>query len=262
MENLKEYNAEGTELRKMQLRMFEMLEFLDSICQKHNISYWLSAGTLLGAVRHGGFIPWDDDLDIEMQKNDYDKLMVVLKTEMSDKYVLQTHEVDKNYIFPIAKLRDKNSRISELRNADKNYKYRGLYVDIFYLDNGNYFFGRLTVNLQKMAYVLTLIKNDKIGILLLLKNIVFWLLQKVLYPLIRLIVFLGSIKTKIFAFGTGITSLRHMENIFPLQKILFEGKDFNAPANTDAYLKDMYGDYMKIPDSNKRQKHIIKAEVF
>ena len=123
MENVNKYNAIGTDLRKMQLKMLEMLEFLDYICQKYSIPYWLGAGTLLGAVRHGGFIPWDDDLDIEMQKHDYKKLLKVLKTEMSDKYILQVHQSDRNYIFPIAKFRDKNSHISELHNADKNYKY-------------------------------------------------------------------------------------------------------------------------------------------
>lgn len=257
-----EYNADGTDLRKMQLRMLEMLEFLDCICQKHNIQYWLSAGTLLGAVRHKGFIPWDDDLDIEMQKDDYKKLLKVLETEISDKYVIQTHRSDRNYIFPVAKLRDKNSRISELYNADRNYKYRGVYIDIFYLDTGNHFFGRLTVNLQKFVYVLTLIKNDKFGVLVFLKILVFGLLQKVVFPLIRFLVLLLNIKTKIFAFGTGITTEIHMKNIFPLQKILFEGKYFNAPADADAYLKDMYGDYMKLPDEEKRRAHIIKSEVF
>lgn len=262
MENLNEYNIVGTDLRKMQLRMFEMLEFLDYICQKHNIPYWLSAGTLLGAVRHGGFIPWDDDLDIEMQKDDYKRLLKVLKTEMSDKYVLQTHQSDRNYIFPIAKLRDKNSYISELYNADKNYKYRGIYIDIFYLDNGNHFFGRLAVNLQKFVYVLTLVKNDKFGLFLSLKIIIFGLLNNLVFPLILFLICLFNIKTKILALGTGFTKLININNIFPLQKILFEGKYFNAPANIDAYLKDMYGDYMKVPNLEKRQVHTIKCKVF
>lgn len=262
MENFNKYNAIGTDLRKMQLRMLEMLEFLDYICQKHNIPYWISAGTLLGAVRHGGFIPWDDDLDIEMQKHDYKKLLKALKTEMSDKYVLQTHQSDRNYIFPIAKLRDKNSHISELHNADKNYKYRGIYIDIFYLDNGNYFFGRLAVNFQKFVYVLSLVKNDKVGLLLSLKVITFGLLNNLVFPAIRFLIYLFRVKTKIVTLGTGLTKLINMDNIFPLQKILFEGKYFNAPADTDAYLKDRYGDYMKIPDPQKRQTHTLKCAVF
>ena len=60
------YNPDGSILRKQQLRMLEMLQYIDFVCKKHNIRYWLCSGTLLGAVRHGGFIPWDDDVDIEM----------------------------------------------------------------------------------------------------------------------------------------------------------------------------------------------------
>ena len=59
------FNPDGSSLRNHQLRMLEMLKYIDGVCKKHNISYWLSSGTLLGAVRHGGFIPWDDDLDID-----------------------------------------------------------------------------------------------------------------------------------------------------------------------------------------------------
>ena len=65
------FNPDGSQLRKHQLRMLEILVVIDKICRKHQIPYWLSSGTLIGAVRHNGFIPWDDDLDIEMMRNDY-----------------------------------------------------------------------------------------------------------------------------------------------------------------------------------------------
>lgn len=68
------YNPDGSNLRKAQLRMFDMLVAFDKICKEHNLRYWLAAGTLIGAARHGGFIPWDDDLDVNMPREDANKL--------------------------------------------------------------------------------------------------------------------------------------------------------------------------------------------
>ena len=75
------FNPEGSLLRRQQMRMLEILLEVDKICKRHNIPYWLSSGTLIGAMRHDGFIPWDDDLDIEMMRTDYLRLMKVLPSE-------------------------------------------------------------------------------------------------------------------------------------------------------------------------------------
>ena len=82
MEDFSRYNGEGTKLRRLQLRQFEMLKCLDAICRKNNISYWIDFGTLLGAVRHQDFIPWDDDVDISVLEEDYGRLRDVLKKEL------------------------------------------------------------------------------------------------------------------------------------------------------------------------------------
>ena len=76
------FNPEGSLLRRQQMRMLEILLEVDKICKKHDIPYWLSSGTLIGAMRHDGFIPWDDDLDIEMLRKDYVRLMAVLPKEL------------------------------------------------------------------------------------------------------------------------------------------------------------------------------------
>ena len=80
----KRFNPEGSMLRRQQMRMLEILLEVDRICKKHDIPYWLSSGTLIGAMRHDGFIPWDDDLDIEMLRSDYLRLMEVLPKELPD----------------------------------------------------------------------------------------------------------------------------------------------------------------------------------
>ena len=81
----KKYNPDGSLLRQMQERMLHVYEAIDAICQRHHIPYWLSGGSMLGAVRHQGFIPWDDDLDIEMLRPDFERLMKLLPEELPQK---------------------------------------------------------------------------------------------------------------------------------------------------------------------------------
>ena len=84
------FNPEGSDLRRLQKRQVEMLKYLDDICQANDIKYWLAAGNLLGCVRHfGEFIPWDDDIDIELEKKEYDRLVTVLKQQRHPDFEVQ-----------------------------------------------------------------------------------------------------------------------------------------------------------------------------
>ena len=90
----------NVELRDLQLYMLDILKAIDKICKKHDIQYFLAAGSLLGAVRHKGFIPWDDDVDLYMKVDDYFKFIEVCKKELSDEYYLQNRLEDvKSYVF-------------------------------------------------------------------------------------------------------------------------------------------------------------------
>lgn len=259
MEDLTHYNPIGSDLRKMQLRMLDMLSFVDKICSKHDIKYWLGAGTLLGAVRHGGFIPWDDDLDIELLKEDYIKLVKILISEANSDYFLQIHDTDPNYIFPIAKLRDINSIIYENNGSDINYKYKGIFIDIFFLEKGSNFLVDTAVHLQKVPYALTLLENDRFGILALLRNLTYSSVHKGLFPCLRILAKMMKGDKQVLPLGTGFRASRNLSDIFPLSKISFEGRVFNAPANPDAYLKKIYGSYMEIPPVDKRRVHTQKV---
>ena len=93
-------------VRDLQLICLDMLKEVDRVCRKHNILYWLEGGTMLGAVRHRGFIPWDDDLDIAMFREDYDRFCEIAPQELKSGYFLQTHkikQVPKDLLFLVAR---------------------------------------------------------------------------------------------------------------------------------------------------------------
>ena len=128
------FNPDGSLLRKHQLRALEILKEVHDLCTRHGIRYYLCSGTLLGAVRHGGFIPWDDDVDIEMRWTDYLKFLKYAKRELKGKYKLQTHATDSNYFMTFAKVRDESTFMAEYTGKDRRFKYRGIFIDIFYTE--------------------------------------------------------------------------------------------------------------------------------
>ena len=153
---------------------------LKRICEKHNIKYFMIAGTLLGAVRHKGFIPWDDDMDFAIMRNDYARFLDACKIELGDNFILQEMFSDCNYALPVAKLLLKGTCLVE-RNASGNKSQKGIFIDIFPYDSipddensrkkhnkNTYFLKRLF--LAKQGY--TIAQKGEV-----LKNIVYFLLK-------------------------------------------------------------------------------------
>ena len=241
------YNPEGSELRALQLRLIEMLDFIDDICKKNDIKYWLSSGTCLGAIRHSGFIPWDDDLDIEMMREDYLKFEKIFKE--TDRYALQTASTDYFYTQPFAKLRDKYSYFLEGENAriSNKYKYTGVFVDIFVMENSPYWAAEschfFHGTLRHLSYHC---KNS------LPYRILYWPLKICTFGYTSLIIALftksdGDILRH--TCGTGChKNIRIKKDIFPLGVAEFEGKRYPAPGNVDAYLRRIYGNYSTLPN--------------
>ena len=114
----------------------ELLEAVKSICERHNLVYYADGGTLLGAVRHSGFIPWDDDLDISMMREDYDKFIAYAQQELPDGFFLQTPETEEDYFYGHAKIRKNNTTaIRYIQYIEKYKHHQGVFIDIFPLDN-------------------------------------------------------------------------------------------------------------------------------
>ena len=244
------YNPEGSLLRRHQLRMLEILKEIDRICQKHRIDYWLSSGTLLGAVRHGGFIPWDDDLDIEMERKDYLRLLQLLPEELNDAYLLQTHGTDPGFISTYAKIRDKYSAITE-HEEDINYRYKGIFIDIFQMEVTSYPLVRFAAALhRRLVYKYNRVPYAGNGFRKFQMQINYTLLTQLLYPCLRTAA----------RIGTCFLTPRYKSDIYPLSKLQFEDQQFPVPGNTHAYLTKMFGDYMRLPDSIQPHTTSVKID--
>ncbi len=248
------FSPDGSLLRRHQLRMLEILAETDRICRKHSIPYWLSSGTLLGAVRHGGFIPWDDDLDIEMMRGDYDRLMSVLPAELPPTMALQTHETDPAYFFHYAKVRDRRSRLLEFTGYDLCWKERGIYIDIFPLECQPMALHRLSEACAGHMYKMWRTRTDDTAALRRIGRL-FRLNSSLTFPLLRL---LGRLwPSGVITSGMGIPyhNPRRMEDIFPLSTMLFEGMPFPVPRDSDHMLRLLYGDYTMLPPPESIREH-------
>ena len=255
------YNPDGSILRQHQLKMLDILIVIDGICKKHGIKYWISDGTLLGAVRHGGFIPWDDDLDIQMMRKDFKHFIKIISKELSENLVLQTHKTDKGYIAPYAKIRDLHSSISEYYNSDVNYKYKGVYIDVFPMEKCSYVFTRISDSLH--AHLLYKISHVRAGLMRrIYLNSMFYLLTFI-YSLFRLLdCFCVKKENLTFTYGTACGYYNFVNSdIIPLSDINFEGHMFNAPHAPELILKKQYGNYMELPAEESRETHTLSVEL-
>lgn len=259
---------EGKELtlREIQLGSLEVLKKIKEICEKENIKYFLGYGTLLGAVRHQGFIPWDDDIDIMMPREDYEKFIkYCIKNEKKLGYFsLKHYRTCKEYIYPIARFCDTRYRV-EYKNT-KEYGL-GLFVDIYPIDginlkNKNYL---RTLRIQQFLILLAgnkkYIKSSSI-IKTILKYPLFYISQYLnLNDLLKKIdkksqkyKFMNSEYAECVVWGMKYYKIPK-ESYLKLKKEKFEDEFFPIPEKYDIFLKEYYGDYMKLPPLEKQIPH-------
>lgn len=256
------YNTDGSELRTLQLKMLDILVVVTNICDKHNLPYWISGGTLLGAMRHGGFIPWDDDIDIELMRSDYKRLLKILPKELPGNLYLQTPR-ERSYRLLFSKVRDRNSIIHSEEEDMARYKEKGVFIDIFSEERSyrwmknivDFFYGRAFRRLKRGRPFHSL------------KYFYEYTMSLLLYPIGILLKWIarGICATAkpdniLHSYGIGNSTNHNARYMFPVSKVVFEGQEFSAPKEPDTYLRKQYGDYMVIPPKDKRATHIMKVE--
>lgn len=271
-----------SDLRKTQLVMLRILKIVDYICREHNIRYWLDGGTLLGAIRHKGFIPWDDDLDIVMPREDFERFTQMAKEGLPDDLFLQTPATEPGYILhgkPSAKIRDKYSRIVEINVNHCNY-HQGIFIDIVPIDKFKQSFwgGQLDRFLKTLYRYLcsfynaydTGQKNNKNFFRKIASRLKYalplkWMLDRYVRILNCRTKRNNSLKDHYlmgYCLEVPWRRIWKLDEIFPLQQVQFEDASFFAPNNWDSVLRQFYGDYMKLPDEDKqRSHHVVEVEV-
>ena len=253
------FNPEGSPLRRQQLVMLEMVKELDRICRKYGIPYFLYGGTLLGAFRHNGFIPWDDDLDVAMMREDYKRLLRVLPDELPPHMALQNNDTDKNYFLFIAKLRDKRSFLDE-GGFDRAFKERGIFIDIFPLDRLLPCTQRL--RLQSLAYNFYRQGDGSESAMKKIRALT-WFNRHVSFPLLRGISRLSGTRALMCDYGIPFHNIYDLKDVFPLTTHDFEGVQLPVPGNSHHMLQVMFGDYMQLPsDLDNVYHHVERLEFY
>jgi lipopolysaccharide cholinephosphotransferase len=246
-----------TNLRQCQLVMLRMLKIFDYLCAKHNIEYFLTGGSLLGAIRHKGFIPWDDDIDIGMKRKEYEKFIKLAAPELPKDIFFQNTSTDP--YFPLyatieGKLRDKYSRHIRSENFLSRFKWHdGICMDLFVYDRAflphnaslfyqNYFFKKFFRRFRN--------KNIRASVLQAIEK---WSPFTLVYASSYLN------EKKMIKAGGAFKTEQELSN---LVRVPFEDMQALAPEGWHTYLQRMYGDYMKLPPLDKQQGHHGSADPF
>ena len=247
-----------------------ILDAVAAFCEKNQIHYWLDSGTLLGAVRHGGYIPWDDDIDVGMLRPDFIRFMNSFNSDDS-RFQVTCRELDENCVYPYGKVLDTHTILYE---PDENGIRSCVNIDIFIYDNApdDDAACRKMYQIRDRYNMLNALRNKLIGTHGFLKDIVktcgYWSTR--LFPK-------GYFARKLVENATKYAdqSTEHVGNFLAYTKIFcgkdifddfvrlsFEGKEYAVPAGYDKWLTAFYGNYMELPPVEKRvSHHMYKAYI-
>jgi len=249
-------------IRELQLKLLEMMDVFHNVCEKHEIRYFMLGGTMLGAVRHKGFIPWDDDMDVGLPRVDYERLLKLSKSEWPENIIIKTPYNSMDLIFPYSKIINTSTTLVEDR---LDGIIEGIYIDIFPLDGagnswkhakarywGYYWKQGLLYNNQDHGMKRTLPRRlvqryaRSQNVKKLYLNLEKWM-KAVSYD-----------KSSIIGNYAGAWGLKEFmpKNTMEIPVLYeFENLKFYGSNDAHGYLTSLYGDYMKLPPLEKRKSH-------
>lgn len=266
-------------LEKLHRVQLEILSDFIGVCQKYNLTYFVVYGTAIGAVRHSGFIPWDDDIDVGMLREDYNKFFEVFQDELGEKYNLLTPEIDGRYACTVTHIQRKGTKFVSEASQDLKCE-QCIFMDIFPFDY---------VAADQKAAVKQGRKANILGKLLFLSGSAYPVIPfggfkgeiaalgcKFIHFLLKLIRITPQKLYKRFvevstAYNNSddrseyVTSFEYAgclkdrikkNGLFPMKEVQFENLRVNIPANNHEFLSKVYGDYMQIPPENERVNHM------
>ena len=265
------------DLQKLLLSMYLDIKY---VCEKYGLSLFLCGGSALGAVRHKGFIPWDDDLDMSMTRDDYNRFQDIFEKELSDKYLLKAPGYKEGSRARFPKIMKKGTIFREMGNASPEEEC-GVFLDIFILDRVpdnafcmkikgvycnilEFISGQVLWHEEKAEAVykeleksskLQLFIRRSIGMLFSFRSVCAW--NRTLDRAIQY-------KKDSRCYGLLTGRKHYFGEILPKEAFLpgshgiFEGHEVLLFSDTDAYLTNLYGEYMKIPDESDRETHVVE----
>lgn len=247
----------GSNVRKVQARLLEMAVKIAGILERNDVPYQIAFGTLLGAVRHGGFIPWDDDFDLTLFDDTYDRAIEILRSELPQDMFVEDEKSEPRYFHGWAHVKDLNSAAHcDLFPQDNLYSHHGLSVDL-YRWKRMHSSRLLDYRLQELARYLGR-KREK-GVIGKMEHdrTLSELRAKIEQEEIRNPVAEGIV------YGMAMQErFVREQDIFPLVKYKFENLEFYGPNNYDGILRHFYGDYMQLPEEGHRFSHYSEVNFY
>lgn len=271
---MREYDEKT--LKRVQATELEILKDFMALCDEHKLDYFGIAGTGIGAIRHQGFIPWDDDIDVALPREDYEKFLKLAKEQLSDKYIVMNCETNENYPLMTTRLMKRNTIFREeaLKNIDCPL---GIFLDIYPFDNISddpkkfnrqmkeaWFFSKLLI-LRSIPFPVLGFKGWKAKVVhaacacIHAAMVVCRISKKKLYKKCKEVsTRYNNEETSRLDFlcdTTPYMNIYNKKDVFPLKKMPFEDVMLNFPNNMHENLTGMYGDYMQLPPVEKRKNH-------